>query len=131
MPLDIPAESKVSTADNGLFAAILNRLPDETRGLFSEGHLDALKKACRGLRWGQHPVDIRLSIPSLFRRYYIVLLAGPERRSAERRAEEKQRHPFGKLANLLFVAMILALGVYLAVFVETLIFISYYKFVAT
>ena len=50
-------------------------------------------------RWGSHPVNIRFTIPLLFRSYYITIVVGPERRSKERRAIERQKHPLFTLGN--------------------------------
>ena len=54
-----------------------------------------------GARWlgRDHLLNIRVSLPLLFGRYYVVLLAGKELRSAERRKEERQNHPLWTTAN--------------------------------
>jgi hypothetical protein len=53
------------------------------------------------LRWGSHPANIRFTIPLLFRSYYITVLIGPERRSKERRAIERQKHPLFTPGNVI------------------------------
>lgn len=58
-------------------------------------------------RWGSdHPVNIRLTIPLLFRTYYVTIVAGSERRSRERRISERKKHPLFVLGNIvvLFLA---------------------------
>ncbi len=52
-------------------------------------------------QWGSHPVNIRFTIPLLFRSYYITIVVGPERRSEERRASERQKHPLFTLGNVI------------------------------
>jgi len=52
-------------------------------------------------RWENHPVNIRFTIPLLFRSYYITVLIGPERRSKERRAIERQKHPLFTPGNVI------------------------------
>ncbi len=52
-------------------------------------------------RWGSHPVNIRFTIPLLFRSYYITIVVGPERRSEDRRASERQKHPLFTLGNVI------------------------------
>jgi len=52
--------------------------------------------------WIAHPVDIRVSVPLPFGRYYLTLVAGPERRAAPRREDDRQRHPLSTLGNFLF-----------------------------
>ena len=68
-------------------------------------------------RWGSHPVNIRFTIPLLFRSYYITVVIGPERRSKERRAIERQKHPLFTLGN---VIVYLLSGVGWALFLATL-----------
>ena len=58
-------------------------------------------------RWGSdHPVNIRLTIPLLFRSYYIAIVAGSERRSRERRIEERKKHPLFVLGNIVFLFVV-------------------------
>ena len=61
-----------------------------------------------GARWSgrDHPLNIRVSLPLPFGRYYVVVLAGKELRGAERREAERQKHPLWTAANtiLLFAA---------------------------
>jgi hypothetical protein len=53
----------------------------------------------------EHLVDLRLSIPVPGRRLYVTFLAGPERRAAERRRQERRQHPLKTVGNVLFVAL--------------------------
>jgi len=46
---------------------------------------------------GPHPVDIRLTIPLLSGRYYFTILAGHERRSADRLRADRRLHPLLKV----------------------------------
>ena len=51
-------------------------------------------------RWeSQHLVDFRLSVPLLFKRYYVTILAGEERRGPERLAAMSQIHPINSAGN--------------------------------
>jgi hypothetical protein len=124
MPLDSAGNARLPFDHDGLMTGILHNLPEEDRGLFSEEHVAALRTACDNLKWNRHPVDIRLSIPTLFSRYYLVLVGGPERRGDGRRVEEKRRHPFRTVGNFLFLGGLIALGIYAVVFIETLLFIG-------
>lgn len=63
--------------------------------------------AARTVAWGSHPVDLRLSIPLPFGRYYVTIIAGKERRGGERRATERRRHPILRFAN---IAVLVAIG---------------------
>ena len=61
-------------------------------------------------RWdGSHPIDIRLSVPLLFGRVYITLLAGGERRSAARRRADSRLKPLFKIGNFLVFVFLGAL----------------------
>ncbi len=59
-----------------------------------------------GESWGRHPVNIRLSIPLLFGRYYVTVVAGKERRATERLVGERRKHPLLTLGNV-FVFFVL------------------------
>lgn len=61
----------------------------------------------RGWR-SEHPVNLRVSIPLLFGRYYVTLVAGKERRSAARRAVERRKHPVAVPGNAI---LLLVLGI--------------------
>ncbi len=65
------------------------------------------RKSPGGERWGNdHPVDIRLSIPFLFARCYVTIVAGKERRSHERRASEyRERSPL-KVGNIVVIVAV-------------------------
>ncbi len=49
-----------------------------------------------------HAVNVRLSMPSPFGRFYLLVIGGRERRSVTRRSEERRRHPLVTAGNLLF-----------------------------
>ena len=81
------------------------RLERETREELSDNSSASVRKAPGGEPWGNdHPVNIRLSIPLIFGRYYVAIVAGKERRSGERMASERKKHPLMKLGNLAVMA---------------------------
>ncbi len=67
----------------------------------------AQRSAPGGESWGRHPVNLRFSIPLPFGRYYVALVAGKERRSGERLASERRKHPLLTFGN---VAVFFVLG---------------------
>jgi hypothetical protein len=64
---------------------------------------DAAADGASQPRWDRHPVNIRVTIPFLFRSYYLTIVAGPERRSLERRIIERRKHPLFVLGNVVFL----------------------------
>ncbi len=81
------------------------RLEQETHEGLSDNSSASTRKAPGGEPWGNdHPVNIRLSLPLLFTRYYVTIVAGMERRSGERVASEHKKHPLMKLGNLVVMA---------------------------
>jgi hypothetical protein len=83
-----------------------------TRGRRLEGRLvlstEPAVSASAGAFWRRHPVDIRFSLPFFGGWFYVAILSGPERRSAERRARERHRYPLRTVANVFFVVGIAA-----------------------
>ncbi len=64
----------------------------------------AIRDAARQDTWKEHPVDIRLNLPSPFGCLYLTLVAGRERRGTARLVVERARHPLSGLANLIAIA---------------------------
>lgn len=91
-----------------LVTGLLAQMPADVRGRFDDTQVEALREAARHCQWGRHPLDIRLSLPLLAQRYYLVIVGGRERRSAERR-RERQGTPRWLWNGLLALAVILAL----------------------
>jgi hypothetical protein len=77
--------------------------------------------------WVAHPVDIRLSLPLPFGRYYLTLVAGPERRSTERLANDRRERPVATAANLLFF-FVGALGINALAILDLLFYSSVLRF---
>ena len=78
-------------------------IPDEAPGHVGDG--PAALRASAGERpWSnRHPVNLRLSVPlPLVGRCYITVVAGRERRSAERLATERRKHPLRTVGNVVF-----------------------------
>ncbi len=93
----------------------LESMPEEVASSFTELQLEMIEHVLEGNKWRDHPVDVRLSIPFFWRRFYFVLLAGPERRSAERRKFERARRPVRVIADIILLALFFVLLVPAAV----------------
>ena len=63
---------------------LIRKLPADVLSRLGEREIEAIASTA-GDGWTTHPVDIRVSIPWLSRRFYITIVSGPERRAARRR----------------------------------------------
>jgi hypothetical protein len=64
------------------------------------------RKTPSAVPWeSDHPINLRLSIPLLFKRYYVTIIAGQEHRGSDRLVAERQKHPLVTRGNLLFFAL--------------------------
>jgi hypothetical protein len=80
----------------------LRRLPQEVRASLTPAQEMALRQAAAGRSADPHPIDIRLSVPTPWGRYYFALFGGREKRSAARRASDRRLRPLATTANVLF-----------------------------
>lgn len=85
----------------------LNRLPPDIADSFSREQLIAIQASLHRQR---HSVDIRLTIPFIWQKFYVVLLVGPERRSTSRLRTERKNYPVWTTANLLFITGFISLS---------------------
>ncbi len=104
---------------------LLANMPEDVASSFTELQLAMIERALDGGKWRDHPVDIRLSIPVLWRRCYLVILAGPERRSRERRISERARRPLRSVSDKIVFAVFLLLLVPTAIGSLDLIFMAW------
>lgn len=107
---------------DGLMRDLFARMPHDAQDSFSPDQLKALRSAARSMKWGQHPINIRVSVPTLFSRYYLVVVSGKERRSKGRRGVERARHPIKTWRNALFALCLVAGALYLFALLGTLLF---------
>jgi hypothetical protein len=54
---------------------------------------------------GGNPVNIRCSVPFFGRRFYLTVVAGQERRPAERLKADRSKHPLATRANIIFLSL--------------------------
>lgn len=52
--------------------------------------------------WSTHPIDIRISLPFMRRRFYFTVVAGQERRRGDRLRQDRAAYPLVKAGNVLF-----------------------------
>ena len=99
-------------------------MPEDAANSSTDTPLATIERALDCGRRQIHPVNLRLSVPLLWRRFYLVLLAGPEPRSAERRRGERITRPLRAIANSVDFAVFLVLLVPATVGSAHLIFLD-------
>ena len=98
----------VPVSADGFIARFLSRVPADIAPTFSQAQLFAIRDFVINNRERQ-AVDIRWTISLIWFRFFIVVLAGPERRSAERRVTERAARPILTRSNILVIAVFLAM----------------------
>ena len=94
---------------------LLDKVPADMRGSFTDEQLLALKVALGGRTWGAHAVDARWTLKWWRWQYYFVVLAGRNRRvltDRERRVE-RLSNAIGMAVVLTFVGSFVLLVLYL------------------
>ena len=97
------------------FRRFFGRVPPDVAETFNADQIEALKRAFGTRSAGSHPVDLRFSLPVSRRRsFYLVFLAGRERRSGRRRIWERRLRPLATIGNaltMIFFGLLLLLAV--------------------
>lgn len=95
--------------DDSIHAPELSRLPPEFIRTLSPEQRALLREALPGRTWTQHPIDLRFSLPWFGRGVFVTLIAGREKRSAERRMTDRARYPLHRVGNVAFMLAVAAL----------------------
>ncbi|MEH2067784.1 MAG: hypothetical protein V7K47_06395 [Nostoc sp.] len=120
---------KKSQYTDPTFEQFFAKIAPEVANTFTVEQLEAIKRSFGFRGWTRHPLDIRVSVPIPGLRFYVVLLAGSERRSKQRLRCEKGLYHFWTPANILFLIgflIILSTCSYTIFSSLTPIFPSYY-----
>lgn len=91
-----------------------SRLPGPILAKLSAAERRQLGMALARQKWGRHPVNLRLSVPIMGRRFFLTVVGGVDRRDNRRRALETSLHPVRTRGNYAFLigisAVVYALG---------------------
>ena len=79
-----------------------DRLPEWVVDTLSSEQKEAIHKAAQDPAWDQSPVNIRFTIPFFGRKFYITVVSGSEKRSADRQATDRNRYPLRTISNVFF-----------------------------
>ncbi len=90
---------------------LLDRLPEALRASLTPEQRQAFSAVTEPAGDDAHPVDLRITVPVPGRPLFLSVLAGPERRSKDRRSIERRRHPLHTIGNIVFLGSSL-FGVY-------------------
>ena len=91
--------------------ALLRNIDDSVRDGLTGEQLAAIRAAAQTTNWsGQHPIDLRLSLPAAFGGLFVALVVGREQRHPVRRARDRALHSPYSTGNLLFCAGIIAVA---------------------
>ena len=102
------AAALVPVSPDGFISRFLSRVPADVAATFSQAQLFAIRDFVTNNR-DRQAVDIRWTIPLIWFRFFIVVLAGPERRSARRRAADKALRPLWTWSNAIVIAVFLVM----------------------
>jgi hypothetical protein len=53
-----------------------------------------------------HPINVRLTVPLPFARYYLTIVGGKERRNPNRRDAERRQNPLATKWNIIFLGVL-------------------------
>ena len=84
---------------------LLDRLPHAIRASLTPEQQQALSTFAEPAPANAHPVDLRVTVPVPCRPMFLSVLASPERRSKNRLALERRRHPLRTVGNIVFLAL--------------------------
>ncbi len=86
---------------------LLEKMPQDVANSFTEAQIAAIERVLEERPTGKPRVNLRLSIPLFQRRRFLVLLAGSEGRSPERRRQDRSIHRLWTLANVIALSFAL------------------------
>lgn len=76
--------------------------PGEATEIGPAARTGASRSPAEDSAWKRSPVDIRFTLPFFGRKFYVTVVSGAEKRSPDRRAEERHHYPLRTVANVFF-----------------------------
>ncbi|WGV25704.1 hypothetical protein [Halotia branconii] len=86
-----------------IFEQLFAQISPEIKDTFTGDQIKSIKMAFGSNNITSHPVELRVSVPTSELRFYLVFLAGLERRSLQRLRDEKSLHPLWTPSNIIFL----------------------------
>ncbi|MGM3305106.1 hypothetical protein ACSQ6I_03825 [Anabaena sp. WFMT] len=103
--MKIPENKKKQNVSSD-FDKSFSQISPEIAATFTKEQIEAIRKGFSHNEWQQHSLDLRISVPIPLIRFYLVLLAGEERRSKQRWQYEKQLYPLWTFGNIFFLILL-------------------------
>ncbi len=100
-----------SSKSNPVLERLLKRMPSDVVASFTPSQFEALRAACHSETARKHAVDLRFTLPFPRRSFYLVMLAGRERRSAKRLREDRSYIYTSLLGSLVLIGLLAAVTV--------------------
>ena len=95
-----------ASRDDLLAKDVADRLPRDIVNALTEDQMAMLHQVIIEARpWRGHPIDLRVTWPTGFRRLFFNLIAGADRRNPERREQDRKIHPIMTRSNLVFLGI--------------------------
>ncbi|MBN3872107.1 hypothetical protein [Nostoc sp. JL33] len=92
-----------------IFERLFSKINPQIANSFTDEQLKAIQRGFGSQVGARHSLDIRVSVPIPGLRFYLVLLAGSERRSQQRLQNEKGIYPLFNTGNIIFLTGFLAI----------------------
>ncbi len=105
-PQDTQSPQSEITNNHSPCSWLLERMPADMAKTFTGGQLAAIERALDDGTPHKKAVDVRFSIPLFRHRAFLVFLAGLERRSPERRSQDREKQALWTFANACAFAFI-------------------------
>ena len=92
--------------DDLLAKDVADRLPRDIVDALTEDQMAILHQVISEARpWRGHPINLRATWPTGFRRFFFNLVAGADRRNPERREQDRKIHPIMTRSNWVFLGI--------------------------
>lgn len=83
----------------------LSQVSPEIAATFTQQQITAISKIYQNREWCEHTIDLRLSVLTKPISFYLVILAGEERRSQQRLQYQRSLYPVWTFGNVCFFSI--------------------------
>ena len=98
----IGADGDAALSDEAFIRRFKSKVPADVAESYDAHQFEAIAAVFGARHWRRHAIDRRLVFPLFGRNFYVVALAGGERRSPTRRLSDRLLHPVATIGNAAF-----------------------------